>query len=179
MLADPGARFKPERPPGGVASVAVQSTRSRHFAFAQSSLGWHIGMIGLLPLIFALLVAETTADAHPLMPLRGTWTLPLAILAGIVLWALVNELAGRIIAHIGRRRLLGRWAEKVKVACSLAASRETVAVCRLPAAVTVTDWKAISAEFRVIWVAGSARVTSMDSTPVSVAALRSGVRVRV
>ena len=66
-------------------------------------------MIGLLPLIFALLVAETTADAHPLMPLRGTWTLPLAILAGIVLWALVNELAGRIIAHIGRRRLLGRW----------------------------------------------------------------------
>ncbi len=68
---------------------------------------------------------------------------------------------------------------KVKVACSLALSRVTAAVCSLPLAVTVTLWKAISAALRVIAFNGSASVTSIVSTPEKVAALRSGVRVSV
>ena len=53
------------------------------------------------------------------------------------------------------------------------------AFCSLPAAVTVTDWKAISAALRVMEFTGSDTRTSMDSTPVKAAALRSGVRVSV
>ena len=71
----------------------------------------------------------------------------------------------------------GSLSGKVKVACCLSASRVTAAFCSLPAAVTVTLWKAISAELRVIEAVGSARSKSMDSTPENVAALRSGVRV--
>jgi len=68
---------------------------------------------------------------------------------------------------------------KVKVACSLFFSSLMVAVCCLPSALTVTDWKAIWTALSVMWSVGSARVTSMDSTPVNVAAVRLGVRVRV
>ena len=66
-----------------------------------------------------------------------------------------------------------------KVACSLSASSATVAVCTEPAAVMVTDWKAISAAFSVMEVTGSLTVRSMVSSPAKVAAFRSGARVSV
>jgi STE24 endopeptidase len=66
-------------------------------------------MFGLLPLIFALLVAETTAKTHALVPLPGSGRL-LATIAGCIAgWALVNEVAARLIARTRQRRLLGRW----------------------------------------------------------------------
>ena len=72
----------------------------------------------------------------------------------------------------------GSFSGTVKVACCLSASRVTAAFCSLPAAVTVTLRKAISAAFRVMEAVGSVRSKSMDSIPENVAALRSGVRVR-
>jgi len=64
---------------------------------------------------------------------------------------------------------------KVKVACSLSGSSETVAVW--PA--TATETKVISAAFRVMVFEGFSRATVMVSSPVKVAALRSGVRMSV
>ncbi len=66
-------------------------------------------MVGLLPLIFALLVAETTADAHALIPLGRPWLLELIVLAGLLVWAGINELVAHVIARHGRRRMLVRW----------------------------------------------------------------------
>jgi Zn-dependent protease with chaperone function len=109
MLAEPWPGFKPDRPPPAMQSEAVQSDRLRRFAFPGPSLGWQAWMVGLLPLIFALLVAETTADAHALIPLSRPWMLPLFVLAGLVVWAAVNEAVAHLIARSGRRRVLGRW----------------------------------------------------------------------
>ena len=72
----------------------------------------------------------------------------------------------------------GIFAGNEKVAWSFAPSSVTAAFCCLPAAVMVTDWKAISTALRVMAFTGSLTSMSMVSTPVKVAALRSGVRVR-
>ena len=73
----------------------------------------------------------------------------------------------------------GTGAAKVKVACCFFSSSETAAVCCLPVAVTVTVWKAISMALSVMVLEGSLSVMSMVSTPVKVAAFRSGVSASV
>jgi hypothetical protein len=37
----------------------------------------------------------------PWCRLRGTWTLPLVVIAGVVLWALLNEAVAHVIARQG------------------------------------------------------------------------------
>ncbi len=68
---------------------------------------------------------------------------------------------------------------KVKVASSFSLSRVMVACCSLPPAVTVTLFKSSATAFSVMRFVGSARITSMVSMPVKVAAFRSGVSVSV
>jgi hypothetical protein len=65
----------------------------------------------------------------------------------------------------------------VKVACSFSLLSVTTAFCCWPPEVTKTFLKSISAAFTVIELVGSATVTSIDSWPEKVAALRSGVRL--
>jgi hypothetical protein len=70
----------------------------------------------------------------------------------------------------------GSTCGNVNVACCLSASTETAAASVAPAAVAVTLLNVISAAFSVIVFEGSVSVTSIVSSPVNVAAFRSGVR---
>jgi Zn-dependent protease with chaperone function len=67
-------------------------------------------MFGLLPLLFALAIAETSTHAKtPLAPLT-TWTALLsAVGVSLLVWLVLGETAARIIATGGRRRWLSRW----------------------------------------------------------------------
>lgn len=68
-------------------------------------------MFGLLPLLFALTIAELSTTAkEPLAPL-ATWSqLLLAVGASIAVWLVVGEIVSRLLAaHVGRRRWLARW----------------------------------------------------------------------
>jgi Zn-dependent protease with chaperone function len=67
-------------------------------------------MFGLLPLLFALTIAETSTHAKtPLAPLT-TWTALLtAVGVSLLVWLVLGETAARIIATGGRRRWLSRW----------------------------------------------------------------------
>ena len=67
-------------------------------------------MFGLLPLLFALAIAETSTHAQmPLAPLT-TWTALLSAVGGsLLVWLVLGETAARIIASGGRRRWLSRW----------------------------------------------------------------------
>ena len=67
-------------------------------------------MFGLLPLLFALAIAETSTHAQmPLAPL-STWTALLSAVGGsLLVWLVLGETAARVIATGGRRRWLSRW----------------------------------------------------------------------
>ncbi len=67
-------------------------------------------MFGLLPLLFALAIAETSTHAQmPFAPLT-TWTALLSAVGGsLLVWLVLGETAARIIASGGRRRWLSRW----------------------------------------------------------------------
>ena len=67
-------------------------------------------MLGLLPLLFALAIAETSTHAQmPLAPLT-TWTALLSAVGGsLLVWLVLGETAARAIATGGRRRWLARW----------------------------------------------------------------------
>jgi Zn-dependent protease with chaperone function len=67
-------------------------------------------MFGLLPLLFALTIAEisTLAEA-PFAPLT-TWTQLLsAVGASLLTWLVVGEIAARVVARRGDRASLARW----------------------------------------------------------------------
>ena len=67
-------------------------------------------MFGLLPLLFALAIAETSTHAQmPLAPL-ATWTALVSAVGGsLLVWLVLGETAARVIATGGRRRWLSRW----------------------------------------------------------------------
>jgi len=73
----------------------------------------------------------------------------------------------------------GSFSAKIKVARSFAVSRAMEADCFLPPAVTVTLFKSISIAFSAMAFVGSVSVTPIVSTPVKVAAFRSGVSASV
>jgi STE24 endopeptidase len=67
-------------------------------------------MFGLLPLLFALTIAETST--HLQVPIAGLATWPallMAVGASLGAWLVLGEVAARAIAVRGRRRWLGRW----------------------------------------------------------------------
>jgi Zn-dependent protease with chaperone function len=67
-------------------------------------------MFGLLPLLFALTLAETSTQVRAPLSSLTTWPqLLLAIGGSLALWLVVGEIAARLIATNGRRRWLARW----------------------------------------------------------------------
>jgi Zn-dependent protease with chaperone function len=68
-------------------------------------------MFGLLPLLFALTIAEiSTRAVEPLAPLASWPQLLLAVGGSVALWLVLGEVASRILAvSSGRRRWLARW----------------------------------------------------------------------
>lgn len=67
-------------------------------------------MFGLLPLLFALIIAETSTRVQaPLAPLTSWSHQLLAVGASLVVWLVLGEVASRIIAARGRRQWLARW----------------------------------------------------------------------
>ncbi len=67
-------------------------------------------MFGLLPLLFALTIAETSVGlTAPLAPL-DSWLQTVGAVAGsLLLWLLLGEVTARLVARDGRRRWLTRW----------------------------------------------------------------------
>jgi len=67
-------------------------------------------MFGLLPLLFALTIAETsTRMTEPLGSVHG-WSHLLGLVGGsLLVWLVLGEIAARIVATRGRRRWLSRW----------------------------------------------------------------------
>ena len=67
-------------------------------------------MFGLLPLLFALLIAETSTRMEaPLAPLTSWSHLLGAVGGSLLVWLVLGEIAARVIATRGRRRWLSRW----------------------------------------------------------------------
>ena len=67
-------------------------------------------MFGLLPLLFALTIAETSTRVEtPFAPL-ASWSLQIgAVGVSLLLWLVLGEIASRLIATGGHRRWLSRW----------------------------------------------------------------------
>lgn len=67
-------------------------------------------MFGLLPLLFALLIAEISTHVEaPLAPLSSWPQLLTAVGGSLLVWLVLGEVAARVIAVRGRRRWLARW----------------------------------------------------------------------
>lgn len=67
-------------------------------------------MFGLLPLLFALIIAETSTRVQaPLAPLTSWSQLLAAIGVSLLVWLVVGEIAARVIAARGQRQWLARW----------------------------------------------------------------------
>jgi Zn-dependent protease with chaperone function len=67
-------------------------------------------MFGLLPLLFALTIAETSTQVQaPLSALSGWPHLLLAVGGSLAVWMVVGEATARLLAVNGRRRWLARW----------------------------------------------------------------------
>ena len=67
-------------------------------------------MFGLLPLLFALLIAETSTQMEaPLAPLTSWSHLLGAVGGSLLVWLVLGEIAARVIATRGRRQWLSRW----------------------------------------------------------------------
>ena len=67
-------------------------------------------MFGLLPLLFALAIAEISTRVEVPFAALSSWPQLLgAVAASLALWLVVGEVAARVIARNGRRRWLTRW----------------------------------------------------------------------
>ena len=67
-------------------------------------------MMGLLPLLFALLIADTSARTRvPLFELHGHYALTLAMAGSVVAWLAVSEVVARLLARSGGRKWMVRW----------------------------------------------------------------------
>lgn len=67
-------------------------------------------MFGLLPLLFALIIAETSTRVQaPLAPLTSWSQLLAAVGASLLVWLVAGEIASRVIAARGQRHWLARW----------------------------------------------------------------------
>jgi Zn-dependent protease with chaperone function len=69
-------------------------------------------MLGLLPLLFAVTIAETSTAARiafPFQPLHGWGAHLCALAVSLALWLLLSETMARLVSHSGQRRWLMRW----------------------------------------------------------------------
>lgn len=65
-------------------------------------------MLGILPIIFALVIAECSVGATLVGVLPTKWLLA-AVVGGVAAWLVVGEIAARLVVRSGRHRVLVRW----------------------------------------------------------------------
>lgn len=65
-------------------------------------------MTGLLPIIFALIILDTSRSAHPLHPQPWLWW-GILFAASLVAWVVLSELMARVLGRLAERHWLERW----------------------------------------------------------------------
>jgi Zn-dependent protease with chaperone function len=66
-------------------------------------------MLGILPVIFALVIAECSVIGPRQQAALPGWLLLVAAVGGVVVWLVVGEVAARLVVRRGTHRALVRW----------------------------------------------------------------------